>query len=871
MVFERLKSVLIKRKYGYVSFMTASLCMWLTLCFLGLVGAGDYSLIDGDMLENYIPAIRNLCRDILSGNSVYYSWTMCMGMNTSLYNAYYAYNPFNLFYLLFDFDDNAITAFIIVVKTGLAAFFMQHLMASRLKIVEYWSVVFSVLYAMCSFQVTYNIMNIIWLDALFVLPVAVEGIYALVEENNKKLLLISLSYIFITQFYMGYMIGLASLIFFVLYLWNIKKKFDIKQMIRPISDYLIDVILAVGVSSIVWLPALMFLKNNNPADASAFWGVDGNVFDLLSRFYIGEVDGIYAYKPNVFCGVLSIIGIPFFFINSGIQKSEKKIWGIWGALMFASCVFAPLYIFWHGLDAPDGWGYRFAYIICFIACVMGAKAFSAEDKSAISKLIVISVTEIIFYIAYKYIGSRIELNVFLANAITIIAWTTVLVLINKTKLMETIISRSLIIILVSIECVLCGYLSYYQCPDLQPNLWRVMFDTWNFSEKNVVKSLKSDPGFFRVNYLYDYGINSGTYYGYNSISDFSSAENPSVRYTMSALGLNSTPRMLLNHGLTDMTKMLFDVKYDVIGTVLKENMTDMDYYPQIIENDNILGLGYLVDEDILEFDVSGTNAFENNNRLISAMMGENIKVFKSISSDKVYITGEGINLNYSDAGYELSVSDSSINDSERNITFHIIDQADQITYVYMSNSVSSRRGDSAGFLLDGGPENSIYHRGFVSTPYIKELQSEGTEKILKIVVNGAATNQHVDDIVFYTIDKTTLSEIYRKLSLSQMSVKELRDGYIVGHIRNGGDAKVLFTSIPYDKGWKIKLNGREYQAIPTLNNAFLGVIIPEKGDFDIEFRFEAQGSKAGIIASVVFILFISLTIYKEKINNLKKN
>lgn len=868
----RIRNFCLKRKYGFISFAVAAISMWLMLAYVGLVGTGQYSLIDGDMLENYIPAIKNLCRDIFSGESFDYSWNMCMGMNTTLYNAYYAYNPFNLLYLLFyNADDNAVTAFIIVFKTGLAAFFMQRFIANRSKTIDFWSVVFSVLYSMCSFQVTYNVMNIIWLDAMFILPIVIDSIYKLVDENKRTGLLFALVYIFTVQFYMGYMLGIASAVFLFAYLISKRRKITISHSMRIVGVFSLVFLLAVGTSAIVWLPAAMFLMNNNPSDASAFTGIGGNLFDLFSRFFIGEVDGIYDYKPNVFCGVLSLIGVPAFFIGSKVQRKEKEVWGIFGAFLCISCVIAPLYIMWHGFDTPDGWGYRFAYIICFTACIMAAEAFGYEDGTLFRKLVVIAILEIVLYCLYKWLKSECDLHLIGINIVAIAIWLIVLLTYERFELKESSLIKILIVLLVSVECIYNGHLAYISCADLHPNLWRVMFDTWNCSEKNAADTLNEDSSFFRVNYLYDYGINSATYYGFNSISNFSSAENPNVRYTMASLGLNSSPRMLLNHGLTDVTKTLFDIKYDVIGSVLKENMSKEDYYPNVLINDETLAIGYMVDNEILDCNLKGPNAFENNNILLSMIAGEGIQAFNPISVEDVYISGTGINLENSEVGYDFVVDDTNLSDTDRNITFHITGLPEEKVYAYMCNRVSARRGDSAGLLLDGGAENSIYHRGFVSTPYIKELQKEGKEKILRVTVNGSVTSQHVDDILFYSYDEDVLHKLYERISSNQLIVTEFGDGYISGHISTDGKRKVFFTSIPYDKGWRLEIDGKNEQIIPVINNTFIGAILPEEGKHDIKLSFTAEGRNLSIAISGLSIIWVFMTIYKEKINNLKKN
>ena len=147
-------------------------------CVLGFTAWGDKCIINGDLMDNYIPAIRNLCRDVLNGESIFYSWNYGGGMNTSLYNAYYSFSPLNVLYLIFyNCKVDLVTVACIVIKTGLAAMCFQ-VFVSRVNGVDgLMSVIFSLFYAMCSFQVAYNVSNIIWLDAMYMLPLVCVGVY----------------------------------------------------------------------------------------------------------------------------------------------------------------------------------------------------------------------------------------------------------------------------------------------------------------------------------------------------------------------------------------------------------------------------------------------------------------------------------------------------------------------------------------------------------------------------------------------------------------------------------------------------------------------------------------------------------------------
>ena len=57
-------------KYSIISFVASSLCMYMILAYAGVMNGGANTLLNGDLLSIYIPAIRNLCRDIVNGSSL---------------------------------------------------------------------------------------------------------------------------------------------------------------------------------------------------------------------------------------------------------------------------------------------------------------------------------------------------------------------------------------------------------------------------------------------------------------------------------------------------------------------------------------------------------------------------------------------------------------------------------------------------------------------------------------------------------------------------------------------------------------------------------------------------------------------------------
>ncbi|MBF2595465.1 YfhO family protein, partial [Listeria welshimeri] len=76
---------------------------------------------------------------------------------------------------------------------------------------------------------------------------------------------------------------------------------------------------------------------------------------------------------------------------------------------------------------------------------------------------------------------------------------------------------------------------------------------------------------------------------------------------------------------------------------------------------------------------------------------------------------------------------------------------------------------------------------------------------------------------------------------------------------NATEDGVLVTTIPYTKGWKVKVDGKEVET-EKVNTGFIGLPL-NKGEHTIEMNYETPMLKAGMLASGVgVIIFAGITI-----------
>lgn len=113
----------------------------------------------------------------------------------------------------------------------------------------------------------------------------------------------------------------------------------------------------------------------------------------------------------------------------------------------------------------------------------------------------------------------------------------------------------------------------------------------------------------------------------------------------------------------------------------------------------------------------------------------------------------------------------------------------------------------------------------------------------------------------------SFKEGYEKLSQNQMELTRFDTDLITGTVMSGNDA-LLFTSIPYDEGWEIYIDGEKAETKKSAGY-FLSCEL-EKGEHEVVLKYTVPGIKLGTIVSVFSLLcFIGVTIWRKRTEKYK--
>lgn len=80
-------------------------------------------------------------------------------------------------------------------------------------------------------------------------------------------------------------------------------------------------------------------------------------------------------SPVVYCGVLTIILLPLFFLNEKIRFRQKMGLGAVLMTILLSMYLSTVDLAWHGFQVPNWLPYRYSFTFSFILLVMAAMTF----------------------------------------------------------------------------------------------------------------------------------------------------------------------------------------------------------------------------------------------------------------------------------------------------------------------------------------------------------------------------------------------------------------------------------------------------------------------------------------------------------------
>ena len=123
------------------------------------------------------------------------------------------------------------------------------------------------------------------------------------------------------------------------------------------------------------------------------------------------------------------------------------------------------------------------------------------------------------------------------------------------------------------------------------------------------------------------------------------------------------------------------------------------------------------------------------------------------------------------------------------------------------------------------------------------------------------SGSEVAPLYISTFNRAAFENAYHAMTQNMIRVETLQDGYVSGTICMP-DGKTLFTSIPYDEGWQVKVDGKKTDTYKIMGS-LLGVDM-DPGEHTIEFSYMPVGLIPGMLISVICLFMFMAAMQVEK-------
>ena len=325
------------------SFLLPFLVVIAGLALRGAMPFGNGSLLAIDAWGQYYPMLCAMKEAIKSGE-LFWSYKGLLGFNLWAQNAYYTNSVLWLpLYLLPDKLMIAGINILAAIRIGLAgltcSIYLSGCTAKKKpRGVDMKLPVFSAAYALSAYTLAF-INQFMWMDAVICLPLVIKGIDNIRSKRGGILYIVALSYTIISNFYIGYMVCMFSVVYFAGCV--IGERMSSGQLLGKMWRFLLYSLIAGAVSAVYTLPAYYAIRNTAASGADFGGKIEfyHPVTEVLAGFLpFREISLVYGV-PNIYCGAVCIalcilsffiqknIRIPFGVCRAGfLWYNKHKIW-----------------------------------------------------------------------------------------------------------------------------------------------------------------------------------------------------------------------------------------------------------------------------------------------------------------------------------------------------------------------------------------------------------------------------------------------------------------------------------------------------------------------------------------------------------------
>ena len=876
--------------YLYCALLPAFL-LYFCYALVGVFPFGDRAVLVLDLNAQYVFFFEAL-RDFVWGDtSLLYSFSRSLGGEFMGMYAYYLASPLSYIVALFP---RALILdallFMFLLKCALTGYFASLYLRLSAKLSFKTTILFSTAYALCGYAMAMH-HNTMWMDCLMLLPLLSLLIERLITHKRFILFTVCLAYMLLSNYYIGYMVCIYCLIyFFYAYFRRTPEErnptHDRFHFPRTLTRMGFFSIVAVAIAAIMILPAYYSLSFGKNSFSVPVWdlSVECSLFDLFIKMMFGTYDTVApAGIAQLYCGVAVLMLLPIYFLTRKIATRRQKICDacIIGVFILSLSIHA-LDLVWHGFQKPNWLNYRYAFMLVFLMIVIAARAFDRlHEVKTRTVPIVGAVIALLVFLAYSFGGENVDPLLSVAVTLIFLAIYNLLFAFRTMKIWKRAVTACLMSVMIfesfaggiyylaklDEDVVIGGYFDYHN----QIELWQ--------GEIDHIK--ETDKDFYRMERFAYRKRNDSYALGYRGVGGSTSTLNRDTIAFLSSVGVQAQSHWSRYSTSNPVMDSLLGIRYvlkenahhKIVPTLYEEYHTDGKVTSY--KNPYALPIAFVSDSDI-EFmtesarvpedyaaiaalgasaafgtpftalslvseeiapDYSGKRSvFERLNNYVSAIAGEDVKLFYPVEAT--------MELENATVGNTQNYKLFKVADKKENayIHFTVSGAGEDEIYFFMPTGYNH----AARLLIDGskyGGSNNYLGEGNYGTVNLGPFSPDETRKLSVHIKNDEnylyiykeESNANLIDC-FYALDTSEFERVFEKLNKGGYHVISSTEDSFDGTITTDDRNQTVLTTIPYDTGWQVTVDGKPVSTYETVD-ALLTFRIEKPGFHRVQMTY----------------------------------
>lgn len=688
--------------------------------------------------------------------------------------------------------------------------------------------------------------QIMFVDYMPFLCLALIGVDRYFEQEKSGLFTVSVFLMIMTSFYFS-IGGMLSLVLYGLHRYFEQREGNrgtVRSFLRDGLCFVRSMILAVLMSGFFLVPTALALTGGRSKEQNT----------SFVSFFIPQIT-VERFAYSIYGIGLTTLVITVLLTGLLYRKVYEKVLTYGCVIVLVIPVFA--YLLNGGLYIRDKVFIPFLPLLCYLISIYLEKCRKRE-LSFIAGIVPYIITTIFVYIARnQFVSKGIGKSIWKVLLAESILFLICYVLYCALKRYHKETKEILMLALPSVICLAVTMNTFYQMkPDryVSRKLYRDVVEEQN--RQAVKEALKDDDGYYRTEQMGSDDENAADLnriwdVDQNITSIYSSAYNPDYQtFRQKTFGLEEPFRngMMQSVSKNPVFQRMMGVRYivsdsDVPGYTLVKKCGTTGIY----QNKDAAPVMYATDRVMTEEEYKKLTFPYNQTAFLEyAVVGEHTE-----SSDQNIMTAY--------APVSLKMANNRTTGGAEQKTMQ---QEGQKQILFLRFRVDNAHPNKDVAVWINGIRNKLsakdhvyYNENKIFT-YAVPLK-DGEDNISVTFGKGKYRLRHVQAYLGSLPERSEL--LYQ--SEIQVDKKQTEDNVIQGTIRVKKDGWFI-TSIPYDKHFKIYIDGKETE-IQKVNTAFLGCKI-ESGNHEVKIIYHAPGTITGKVLSLIGIAGFVLVLVQEK-------